>query len=70
MKFPRTYADLDNAPWCTGYELPDSTGGCHIYIDFRWLPPGDYISPYGETSLKDALKDLKSLWPLIRKPIR
>ena len=73
-KFPRTYADLDAAPWCDGYDPPKgqvSEKGDHlsIFIKPDWLPP-DYreMESPGGSSLKDALKDLRSVWTLIRPP--
>lgn len=73
-KFPRTYADLDAAPWCSGY-IPDkgqvSQDGDHlsIFIHLDWLPDDmqDAISP-GGPSLKDALEGLRELWPHMRPP--
>ena len=71
-KFPRTYADLDAAPWCDGYDPPKgkvSKHGDHlsIFINFDWLPEGWDSSPGGE-SLKAALRDLRDYWPDMRPP--
>ena len=79
-KFPRTYADLDAAPWCDGYDPPKgkiSAEGDHlsIFIAADWLPPwmkdanGEqgFASP-GGPSLKDALKELREVWPDMRPP--
>ena len=72
-KFPRTYADLDAAPWCDGYDPPKgqvSAEGDHlsIFIDYDWLPEGWDGSP-GGSSLKDALKDLRrDYWQYMRPP--
>ena len=62
-KFPRTYADLDAAPWCDGYDPPKgqvSRNGDHlsIFINAAWLPESWDSSP-GGPSLKDALADLR-----------
>ena len=72
-KFPRTYADLEAAPWCDGYDPPKgqvSAEGDHlsIFIDYDWLPEGWDGSP-GGSSLKDALNDLRTgYWPEMRPP--
>jgi len=72
-KFPRTYADLDAAPWCDGYDPPKgkvSKDGDHlsIFINLNWLPEGWDSSPGGE-SLKKALEDLRDYWPDMRPPV-
>jgi hypothetical protein len=72
FKFPRNYADLDNAPWCDGYDPPKglvSRYGDHlsIFINCNWLPE-DWDSSPGGPSLKDALKDLRDYWPFMRQP--
>ena len=73
-RFPRTYADLDAAPWCDGYIPPKgqvSADGEHlsIFIKLDWLPDDlhDAISP-GGASLKDALEQLREFWPLMPPP--
>ena len=79
-RFPRTYADLDAAPWCDGYDPPKghiSADGDHrsIFIDLDWLPDwmkdehGEqgFSSP-GGGSLKDALEQLREVWPNMRPP--
>jgi len=66
-KFPRTYADLESAPWCHSYERSNRTHGweCFIHVYDDWLPPdheyGERCSAIGVT-LKDALFDLRELW--------
>jgi hypothetical protein len=66
FQFPRTYADLDAAPWCFGYEAAGD--GCFIYIKDAWLPDDwDEASPWGET-LKEALSDLYFFWRHMRPP--
>lgn len=72
-RFPRTYADLEAAPWCDGYDPPKgqvSAEGDHlsIFIDYDWLPEGWDGSP-GGSSLKDALNDLRTgYWSEMRPP--
>jgi len=75
-KFPRTYADLESAPWCDGYIPPKgqvSQDGEHlsIFIKLDWLPEEfhDGISP-GGPSLKDALEQLKDYWHDMRPPTK
>ena len=80
FKFPRSYADLDSAPWCDGYDPPKgkvSWDGDHlsIFIKREWLPDwmkdenGDqgFASP-GGPNLKWALMDLRTVWPYMRPP--
>jgi hypothetical protein len=68
-KFPRTYADLDAAPWCDFYERPDNEGGCFIHVHFNWFSDdyGERASANGDT-LKDALIDLRELWDNDMRP--
>lgn len=70
-KFPKTYGDLDEAPWCDSYEKPDRRHGwdCFIYIKYDWFPEeyGDRYSAFGST-LKEALLDLQDLWREMRPP--
>ena len=74
-KFPRTYADLDAAPWCDFYELPDHNAraydgdGCFIHVRFNWFPAdyGERTSANGYT-LKEALIDLRELWDNHMRP--
>ena len=80
FKFPKTYADLDAAPWCDGYDPPRgkvSADGDHlsIFIHLDWLP--DWMkdkngelgcaSP-GGPSLKDALNELREFWADMQPP--
>ena len=80
-KFPRTYADLDAAPWCHSYDPPKghiSADGDHlsIFIELDWLPDwmkdenGEqgFSSP-GGGSLKDALEQLREIWSDMRPPV-
>lgn len=75
FKFPRTYADLEKAPWCSGYErVPRSPhdlnhDGCCIHVHADWVPDDycGYMSAVGYT-LKDALKDMRGLWYLHMRP--
>jgi hypothetical protein len=68
-RFPRTYADLDAAPWCHSYERPGNGDGFFIHIREAWLPAdwGDPFSAYGET-LWEALSDLTYYWHDMRPP--
>ena len=73
FRFPRTYADLESAPWCDGYDPPKgqvSADGDHltIFIKPSWFPePGDCFP--GGPSLKAALDDLRRhYWPHMRPP--
>ena len=72
--FPETYQDLKFAPWCDGVDPPK--GGVHrgadhvcIFIKPEWLPDDmdDVISPGGST-LREALQQLRKIWPHIRPP--
>ena len=72
FKFPRSYADLDAAPWCDGYDPQKgqvSRDGDHlsIFINANWLPEGWDSSP-GGPNLKDALADLRDYWQDMRPP--
>ena len=74
FKFPRSYADLDAAPWCDGYLPPKgqvSWDGEHlsIFIKFDWISEElhEAASP-GGSSLKDALEQLRDWWPEMRPP--
>ncbi len=71
LKFPRTYADLDAAPWCSGYDPPAYEDDWFlIYIKAEWLPieMNETISATGP-NIKEALLDLKSYyWRHIRPP--
>jgi hypothetical protein len=68
-KFPRTYADLDAAPWCDFYERPgyesidQEKDLCFIHVHTDWFPAdyGERTSANGYT-LKEALIDLQELW--------
>ena len=78
-KFPRTYADLEAAPWlestCPGlreFQFIARNNQNHEYlilnIDLDWVNPEiEYVSPGGLT-LKDALRELRELWPEMRPP--
>jgi len=73
-KFPRTYADLDAAPWCHSYERPNKDAGdfgwdCYIHIHSDWFPDdyGERQSSIGHT-LKGALSDLRELWDNYMRP--
>ena len=65
MKFPKTYADLDAAPWCDSYENWIGADGVFIHVNLDWLDlegVDRVCSAHGET-LKEALQDLKDeLW--------
>ena len=69
--FPRTYADLDAAPWCDSYENWVGQDGVFIHVDLDWLDlegVDRVCSAHGET-LKDALRDLRAeLWHDMRPP--
>lgn len=74
FKFPKTYADLDDAPWCYSYEKPDHWAtpmgnGCFIHIYEEWFPSewGERMSACGAT-LKEALADMQDLWEEMRPP--
>ena len=73
QKFPKTYADLDAAQWCWGYERPDlparSGNDCFIHVQSDWFPAdyGERCSASGFT-LKDALLDLRELWDNHMRP--
>lgn len=71
LKFPRTYSDLDAAPWCQSYEPPEhENDNFQIYINAEWLPAemNDTITAIGP-NIKGALLDLKSYyWRHIRPP--
>tara|TARA_X000000368_G_scaffold227221_1_gene179357 strand:+ start:6741 stop:6962 length:222 start_codon:yes stop_codon:yes gene_type:complete len=70
VRFPKTYADLRAAPWCSSYEDWIGTDGVFIHVHLAWLddPDNRVCSAHGET-LKDALRDLKAeLWHDIRPP--
>ena len=73
-KFPRTYADLDAAPWCDFYERPihksiDDEDLCFIHVEHDWFPAdyGERTSANGYT-LQDALSDLRELWDNDMRP--
>lgn len=72
-KFPRTIADLDDAPWCHSYERPDlpvgSGDGWFIHIHTDWFPE-DYGERYSATGyyFKDVLIDLRELWDNYMRP--
>jgi hypothetical protein len=72
--FPRTYADLDAAPWCHSYERPSKDAGdfgwdCYIHVYSDWFPDdyGERQSSIGHT-LKGALSDLRQLWDNYMRP--
>lgn len=73
FRFPRTYADLESAPWCDGYDPPKgqvSTDGdwLTVFINPSWLPESWDGSP-GGPSLKAALNDLRrDYWPHMQPP--
>ena len=72
FKFPRTYADLESAPWCYDFERPDlpiEWDGCFIHVHSDWFPDdyGERFSAVGYT-LKDALSDLRELWDNYMQP--
>ena len=73
FRFPRTYADLEAAPWCDGFDPPKgrvSEDGDHlsIFINPTWLPK-DWDGSPGGASLKDALAELRrDYWPHMRSP--
>ena len=73
FKFPRTYADLDSAPWCDSYEIWLGTDGVFIHVHLDWLDlegVDRVCSAHGE-NLKDALRDLKAeLWHDMRPPTK
>lgn len=69
MRFPRTYRDLEESPWCKGYDKPFEYDSCFIYVD------PDYIVNWVENdptivtgkNLKEALSNLKAeMWPRIK----
>lgn len=72
-KFPKTYADLDAAPWCWDYERADLPLGSgdpiFIHVYSNWFPEdyGERTSACGFT-LKDALADLRDLWNNYMRP--
>ena len=78
-KFPRTYADLETAPWLVSTDPPlaewksivrRNSGGDYLilFVDTDWIDPEiEYISPGGMT-LKDALRELRDMWPHMRPP--
>ena len=70
-RFPRTYADLREAPWCRSYESWVGTDGVFIHVNLEWLDlegVDRVCSAHGET-LKGALQDLKDeLWHDMRPP--
>ena len=75
--FPRTYADLDAAPWCEGFtydETPfDKGGGMWIIIDDEWFSndffDNDGISCACGETLEAALDELRrDLWCYMRPP--
>ena len=81
-KFPRTYADLEDVPWLqsTCPDLPtfkiiartkDNGEYLLLFIDMKWLPPelnhDGWAAPGGLT-LKDALAELRDMWPHMRPP--
>ena len=73
FKFPRTYADLEAAPWCYDFDRPDlpvgSGDGCYIHVYSDWFPDdyGERTSANGCT-LKDALIDFRELWDNDMRP--
>ena len=73
FKFPRSYADLEAAPWCDGYMPPKgcvSEHGEHlsIFIKPDWLSEDLDGSP-GGSSLKDALHELRhDFWQYMQPP--
>ena len=74
-RFPNSYADLDAAPWCDGYDPKKgqvSWDGDHlnIFVNLDWLPEDlhDAATP-GGPNLKWALKDLRRVWPYMRPPL-
>tara|TARA_Y100000033_G_scaffold41054_1_gene41341 strand:+ start:122 stop:355 length:234 start_codon:yes stop_codon:yes gene_type:complete len=73
FKFPRTYADLESAPWCDSYENWVGADGVFIHVNLDWLDlegVDRVCSAHGE-NLKDALRDLKAeLWHDMRPPTK
>ena len=70
FKFPRSYADLEAAPFIDSYENWVGTDGVFIHVHLDWLddPDGRVCSAHGDT-LKGALLDLRSeLWHDMRPP--
>ena len=73
FKFPRTIADLDDAPWCYSYERPDlpigSGDGWFIHIHTDWFPEeyGERYSACGYY-FNDVLSDLRELWDNYMRP--
>lgn len=76
LPFPRTYADLEAAPWCELVERPRALAihrgeGVFIHARLSWLPGADYDlvrSAHGLT-LKEALSNLRQdLWHWLRDP--
>jgi hypothetical protein len=72
MKFPRTWKDVESAPWCYDTECYLGGDGVFIHIEMAWLPPNHEVynscTAWGET-LAHALQDLHSdLWPWMRDP--
>tara|TARA_Y100000015_G_C2322970_1_gene57583 strand:- start:68 stop:340 length:273 start_codon:yes stop_codon:yes gene_type:complete len=75
--FPRTYANLDAAPWCIRFMYDaahiDNGGGIMIMIDDEWFSDdffdnGGISCAYGET-LEAALDELRrDLWCYMRPP--
>lgn len=75
FKFPHSYADLDSAPWCDGYDPPKgqvSWDGDHlnIFVKLDWLPKEmhDTLATPGGPNLRWALMDLRRVWPYMRPP--
>ena len=64
FNFPRSYADLDSAPWCDGYDH------LNIFVKFDWLPAElhETAATPGGPNLKWALMDLRTVWPYMRPP--
>ena len=68
--FPRTYADLEAAPWCDSVERWIGADGVFIHVHFDWLLDAEWrvCSAHGE-NLKEALEDLRSeFWSDMRPP--
>ena len=70
FKFPRSYSDLESAPWCDGYDPPKgqvSWDGDHlnIFVKLDWLPEEmhETAATPGGPNLKWALMDLRTVWP-------
>ena len=70
-KFPRSYAELNAAPFIDSVEEWVGTDGVFIHVHLDWLDlegVDRVCSAHGET-LKEALRDLRvELWGDMRPP--